>query len=547
MMASALATTASTATATATTAASPRIAVIGAGAAGLAAARVISRDTGWAPTVLEKDVQLGGVWRYGPKDKDNNNGKDDDEYRPMYRGLRTNLPKELMAFREFPFSKHVQDSFVTHKQVQEYLLDYQSHFRLDKYIRLGCPVQHLKILNTADENDKEESASRISPNDESWPTIQLDWKDTATKQLHSQTFDAVLICNGHYAAPLTPSVPGLEHFRGKTILHSIQYDDPAEYKGQTVLCIGGRASGADLAREISHHAQHVYLSDSTCTQAQRIMKDDDDDDSNSKVSKVTLVPKTTHIEPNGEIRFDYDCPIRPTNVDTILFCSGYDYLFPFIDESSSNLDLKVLPGERRVSPLFQQLWHAQYPSLAFCGLPHSVVPFPLFELQVEAVCAQWTKSDGRSSLSSSAALSSLPLLPPLEQRLASAHDDATGGGPKQSTTSGGGGRVPQDTHFLGDFQWDYCRDMARWAGRGDDADADDDLEGYIRTNQEIYNHAGQARKACAPGGPDSYRSIRYERPQWDQWKVLVGGGEEEEGESTAARDSTSMMVNNNAQ
>lgn len=43
-----------------------------------------------------------------------------------------------------------------------------------------------------------------------------------------------------------------------------EYDDPSIFAGKTVLCVGGRASGSDLAREISLHADHVYLSDTTC-------------------------------------------------------------------------------------------------------------------------------------------------------------------------------------------------------------------------------------------------------------------------------------------
>lgn len=68
------------------------VAVIGCGAAGLAAARILSRN-GFCPVVLEKEQCAGGIWDY----------RDSDSERPMYRGLRTNLPREIMAYREKPW------------------------------------------------------------------------------------------------------------------------------------------------------------------------------------------------------------------------------------------------------------------------------------------------------------------------------------------------------------------------------------------------------------------------------------------------------------
>lgn len=70
-----------------------KVAVIGAGAAGLAAARVLSRN-GMTPIVLEQRPDVGGVWDY-------ESSKD----RPMYQNLRTNLPREVMAYREKPWRR----------------------------------------------------------------------------------------------------------------------------------------------------------------------------------------------------------------------------------------------------------------------------------------------------------------------------------------------------------------------------------------------------------------------------------------------------------
>ena len=142
------------------------------------------------------------------------------------------------------------------------------------------------------------------------------------------------------------------------------------------------------------------------------------------------------------------------DVDTIIFCNGYDYDFPFIDHESNMGHLWTCKnGERRVAPLYAQLWHAQYPSLAFIGLPHSILPFPIFELQAEAIVNQF------HSLNS------------LEDRVKSAMTDAESGGPTNP------GRV-QDTHFLGNFQWDYCRVLSRLAGNYGDS-----MEKYISGNK----------------------------------------------------------------
>ncbi len=96
-----------------------RIGVIGAGAAGLATARAL-RDAGLEVVVFERRNTVGGVWALAPAHA--------PFAPPMYRDLRTNLPTEVMAFRDFPFRRaHVQgpmSRFVGHEDVLRYLVDF---------------------------------------------------------------------------------------------------------------------------------------------------------------------------------------------------------------------------------------------------------------------------------------------------------------------------------------------------------------------------------------------------------------------------------------
>ena len=427
-----------------------RVAIIGGGAGGLACARVFNRSGAGANSslhktvVLERDHGIGGTWNYRERDA---------KHRPMYRGLRTNLPKEVMAYREFPWSESDEPdvpSYVTHRHVQRYLEQYARKFDIN--VHLGCEVTQLTVL-PVEEGGK--SCFSPSSSDDVWPKVELTWLETVNNNPQHRIerkdrFDAVLVANGHYNDPRIPEIPGLhEHFDSldhKRVLHAVEYDDPTEFIGQTVLCIGGRASGSDIARELAAAgATRVYLSDSSRTTG-----------ATSEMDKITWVPKTIQVLPGGVIEFDSQCPLQAHDIDTVIFCTGYDYSFPFINQQSR---MELQSTNRRVTPLYEQLWHARYPHIAFVGLPHSIVPFPMFELQAEACLGVW-QSRG---------------LPSLTERLAVAASVATSGGEGKVQ-----GRI-EDTHYLGDAQWDYFTRLAQYAQLHDSYI--DAFESYLRVTK----------------------------------------------------------------
>lgn len=440
-----------------------KVGVIGGGAAGLATARAFLRENDrnqnnqYDVTVFESRDSIGGIWKYEDQTKSGKN-------RPMYRNLRTNLPKELMAYRELPWGGNGKEaSYVTHKEVLEYLETYANKFDLLKCIKFRSSVNQLKVL------DNEQ--------------ISLEWTTSTGEncdvETHKETFDYVIICNGHYARSSIPKLEGRDNFRG-SIIHAIEYDNSEPYAGKTVLCVGARPSGLDISREIGLVAKHVYLSDSTCDKMQTF-------------GNLSLMPRTQSVDENGGIHFSSPRSTEELvadDIDAIVFCSGYDYDFPFINEES-NLELTFTPGERRVQPLYEQTWHARYPSVSFIGIPHSIVPFPLCEIQASAVVSQTRPQ-----------IKGMPL-PCLTDRLAAASEDAASGGPT-------GTRV-QDTHNLASHQWDFCRKLAKISG-----EYGEEMEKFIATNKAIYDRSGKERKSMIPGGEDSYRETRFRRDDVNQ-------------------------------
>jgi hypothetical protein len=56
--------------------------------------------------------------------------------------------------------------------------------------------------------------------------------------------------------------------------------------------------------------------------------------------------------------------------DTILYCTGYHYCFPFLD-----LDELTVDEDNSVRPLYKHVFPPKYaPNLSFVGLPSKVRP-----------------------------------------------------------------------------------------------------------------------------------------------------------------------------
>lgn len=187
-----------------------RIAVVGAGAGGLAAARVL-QEAGYQPTVFERNSEVGGQWNYGAFGS------------AMYENLCCNLPKEVMQYRCVPFSHYGGSSFLTHQQVQEYLVDYSNRFYLRSLIRFNTAVTYITPCDTA-------------------------WRVTVTSAGSTdevETFDAVCIANGHHSKANSYIPKGTPQFRkkGGTVRHSSTYRNADSYIGRRVIVVGANLSG----------------------------------------------------------------------------------------------------------------------------------------------------------------------------------------------------------------------------------------------------------------------------------------------------------------
>ncbi|VVA91068.1 unnamed protein product [Arabis nemorensis] len=334
---------------------SRRVAVIGAGAAGLATARELRRES-HSVVVFEREKQIGGLWVYTPRVEPDPLSLDPTRtivHSSLYDSLRTNLPRECMGFSDFPFVPRPDDEsrdprrYPRHREVLAYLEDFASEFNLVEMVRFETEVV------------------RVEPEDQKWRVKSRNSDGISGDEI----FDAVVVCNGHYTEPRIARIP--DSWPGKQI-HSHNYRVPDPFKDEVVVVIGNFASGVDISRDIAAVAKEVHIASKTTAS-----------DTYEKLPRLDNLWLHSVIEStyeDGSVVFQNG---KVVHADTIVHCTGYKYSFPFLDTNGYvNID------DNCVGPLYKHVFPpALAPGLSFIGLPWIVLQFFMFEIQSKWVAS----------------------------------------------------------------------------------------------------------------------------------------------------------------
>eukprot|EP01104_Vermistella_antarctica_P004486 TRINITY_DN14928_c0_g1_i1.p1 TRINITY_DN14928_c0_g1~~TRINITY_DN14928_c0_g1_i1.p1 ORF type:complete len:469 (-),score=65.50 TRINITY_DN14928_c0_g1_i1:148-1554(-) len=344
-----------------------RAAVIGAGAAGLCAGKLL-REAGLEVTVFEKAPTVGGTWvldhgegsfhscfSSAPPHDFEHVLLDPSSHSSMYNCLVTNLPKQAMAFSDMEFPAELP-SFLGHEQVQAYLASFADNFDLLSLVRFSTCVT--SIEQTASSPDKwivtyeTHSNSNVDEN-----SVQ------SLNSAHTDTFDFVAVCNGHYTRPAADD--GLQRILadfGGSVAHSHGYRSPEQFVNRRVVIVGSGPSGIDISQDLRDAGASVFRSVR-----------------GSEITEAT--PERVVILQNGDVLRD---------IDLVLLCTGYEYTFPPIRMAGGECPFSVTPDKRRVNGLWKQFIAISHPSIALVGLPFRCIPFPMFEIQLALLAQAWS-------------------------------------------------------------------------------------------------------------------------------------------------------------
>ncbi|KAM3281177.1 flavin-containing monooxygenase FMO GS-OX5 isoform X1 [Capsicum chacoense] len=333
---------------------SRRVAVIGAGVAGLVTARELQREDHQV-VVFEKSNQLGGLWVYNPLVETDPLSLDPNReiiHSSLYKSLRTNLPKELMSFTDYSFVEKAENrkrvNFPGHKEVLKFLNEFAEDYGIIESIRFNSEV--VRVEQVEFEGNR-------------W-VVRSKTDEFSSEEL----FDAVVICNGHHTIPRIANIPGINNWPGKQ-MHSHNYRVPEPFMNQIVVVIGDGPSGLDICRDIATVAKQVHLSARS---------------SEAEVSKLANSAniwnhsKIDHVDESGVVSFLDGSSIH---ADIILHCTGYKYDFPFLE---TNGIVRVDHEDRAVGPLYKHVFPPKLsPCLSFVGIPYQTIVFQTHELQAK--------------------------------------------------------------------------------------------------------------------------------------------------------------------
>lgn len=200
---------------------SKTVAIIGAGASGLAAIKSCL-EVGLEPTAFEIDPWLGGAWRY--------TDLNEEKIRRscVAYSTVTNTSKHFSCFSDFPMPKE-WPNYLSQQQYLEYFQLYAKEFGLEEKIRFETTVQAVEPV----------SGSSQTAETGRW---RVHYRNKNDKE-EMEEFEFVMVCSGINWDPRGANIPGLDGFPGE-VIHSKEYRTWKPFEGKRVLVVGlGNSAG----------------------------------------------------------------------------------------------------------------------------------------------------------------------------------------------------------------------------------------------------------------------------------------------------------------
>lgn len=196
-----------------------KLCIIGGGPLGIGLGRELNEGN-IDYDLYETESDFGGVWNSTA-----NCGR-------VYPSLHLISPKFNTQVPDYPMPDYYP-VYPNHKMMLNYLRSYAKNFDVYKHAIFNTSVMKLELI------------------DDNW----LVTLSNGTQKYYS----FVAVCNGAQRLPHYPNPPYNGYFSGQK-MHSMEYKSPDQIRNKRVLIIGAGNSGCDIAVDALHHSTSVYHS-----------------------------------------------------------------------------------------------------------------------------------------------------------------------------------------------------------------------------------------------------------------------------------------------
>jgi cation diffusion facilitator CzcD-associated flavoprotein CzcO len=183
-----------------------RVAILGAGFAGLGAAIRLQQEGIDDFAVFEKGREVGGTWWWN-----------------TYPGCQCDIPSHLYSF-SFALNPEWTRTYPKQPELERYLRRVSEDFGVRPKIRFDCEIQSAE-----------------------WDEDAGHWRLQTGRGV--VTADVFVAAPGPLSEPSLPDVPGLDDFQGETF-HTARWDKAADLRGKRVAVVGTGASAIQVVPEI---------------------------------------------------------------------------------------------------------------------------------------------------------------------------------------------------------------------------------------------------------------------------------------------------------
>jgi dimethylaniline monooxygenase (N-oxide forming) len=192
-----------------------RVAVVGAGIAGLQTVRALkARPDKIEVTAFEGASTVGGLWKQN------------------YSNFGVQVPKQLFEFQDYPMTELKWGEYATGPQVQSYIENYTDAYGLRDSIQF---------------NTKVTSVQQDTRGDGNW---KIQTESTVNGSTSEHSFDYLVVSTGLYSS-LKKTLPKVLADQGDSVVHSSDFHDAAVAKDKHVVVVGSGKSAVDCAVESS--------------------------------------------------------------------------------------------------------------------------------------------------------------------------------------------------------------------------------------------------------------------------------------------------------